>query len=387
MAFYDKWFGKGRLAAQARAAELRGDLVKAAELFGQADNGAEVARVMVMRAEAEPDARARLQLFTQASKLAPDGTETNKSARLKRAELLLALAGDAAVSAVARHEIVEAAKDLEAINEPLKAAEAYARAGDNEGQARALQAAGDVEALEFLLSSEQYKERSSRARDERTKDIDVMIGCGRRREALAALDELLAATPDDAPVRERASGLRARRVLAPLVTVEASGERFTLVTGAEVVIGRTDGAIKVSSNAVSRQHVRIARDGDAIVVRDLESRNGTQLRGINLAGALPVGEGIELKLGKEVPLRIRPSTRLAGAIEIEVAGATYFASLGPTKTPFDGIELAAGADGWLELIGSAFAGDVELVPHATLLVGDSLATTRSGDAILRVVST
>ncbi|MFO0742053.1 MAG: FHA domain-containing protein [Labilithrix sp.] len=386
MAFYEKWFGKGRLAAQARAAELRGDLAKAAELFGQAENNAEVARVMVMRAEAEPDARARLQLLTQASKLAPEGTDTNKSARLKRAELLLALAGDAAVSAVARHEIVEAAKDLEAIGEPLKAAEAYHRAGDKEGEARALQAAGDVEALEFLLSTEQYKERSSRARDERTKDVDVMIGCGRRREALSALDEMLAETPDDAPLRERANGLRARRVLAPLVTIESIGERWTIVTGNEVVIGRTDGAIKVPSNAVSRQHVKITRDGDQIVIRDLESRNGTQLRGINVAGALPVGEGIELKLGKEVPLRITPSRKIAGAVEIEVAGSTYFASLGPTKTPVTGIELAAGADGWLELVGHAFLGEVELTPRATLLLGDSLSTTRGEEALLRVVS-
>ena len=43
MAFYEKWFGKGRLAAQARAAELRGDLVKAAELFGGAGHIEEVA--------------------------------------------------------------------------------------------------------------------------------------------------------------------------------------------------------------------------------------------------------------------------------------------------------------------------------------------------------
>lgn len=387
MAFYERWFGKGRLTAQARAAELRGDLVKAAELFGQAENTAEVARIMVVRGEAEPDARGRLQLFTQAAKLSPEGSETNKSARLKRAELLLALAGDAAVSAVARHEIVEAAKDLEAIGEPLKAAEAYARAGDKEGEARALQAAGDVEALEFLLSTEQYKERNSRARDERTKDVDVMISSGRRREALAALDELLSATPDDAPLRERANGLRARRVLAPLVTIEAAGERFTLVTGAEVVIGRTDGAIKVPSNAVSRQHIRIVREGDQVMVRDLESRNGTQLRGINLAGALPVGEGIDLKLGKEVPLRIVPSKKLPGAIEIDVAGAKYFASLGPTNTPIEGVAFAAGADGWLELVGSAFAGDVELVPRSTLLLGDALAVTRGGEATLRVVST
>jgi FHA domain len=390
MAFYEKWFGKGRLVAQARAAELRGDLTKAGELFGQAGDIAEVARVMLVRGDGESDARARLLLYTQAAKLAPEGTETNKIARLKRAELLLALAGDTAVSAVARHEVTEAARDLEAIGEPLKAAEAFARAGDKEGEARALQAAGDVERLEFLLSTEQYKERMSRSRDERTKDVDLMIGCGKRREALAALDELLAGAPEDAPLRERANGLRARRAVAPIVAIEAGDDRYVLVTGDEIVIGRTEGAIKVPSNAVSRQHLRVARDGDAVVVLDLQSRNGTQLRGINLAGALPVGDGIDLKLGKEVPLRIAPSKRLEGAFEIDVAGEKYFAWLGPTRTPVPGLELAPGADGWIELVprgARAFTGDVELVSRATLLVGDAISTTRGGVPALRVVGT
>lgn len=399
MAFYERWFGKGRLAAQARAAELRGELGEAAELFAQSGNLEEVARIMVLRGDGETDARARLQFFTQAAKTAPEGTETNKGARLKRAELLLALAGDTAVSAVARHEVIEAAKDLEAIGEPLKAAEAFARAGDKEGEARALQAAGDVDRLEFLLSTEQYKERVSRSRDERTKDVDVMIGCGKRREALQALDELLAETPDDAPLRERANGLRARRILAPAVAIEAvastggrggASERYDLVTGDEVVIGRTAGAIKVPSNAVSRQHLRIAREGASIIVADLQSRNGTQLRGINLAGSLPVGDGIELKLGKEVPLRITPSKLLDGAIEIDVAGEKYFACLGPTRTPVSGLELAVGADGWIELLprgARAFTGDVELVPRATLLVGDAISTSRGGAPLLRIIST
>lgn len=393
MAFYEKWFGRGRLAAQARAAELRGDLAKAAELFGEAGSDGDVARIMVLRGDGETDPRARLTFFTQAAQLAPEGTEERRAARLKRAELLLALAGDTAVSAVARHDVAEAARDLESIDEPLKAAQAYARAGDKEGEARALQAAGDVEGLEFLLSSEQYKERSSRARDERTKDVDLMIGCGKRRDALKALDELLAGAPDDASLRERANGLRARRVLGPIVTIEASSgpplERWVLVTGDEVVIGRTDGAIKVPSNAVSRQHLRIARDGTNIVVRDLESRNGTQLRGINLAGPLPIGEGLELKLGKEVPLRLTPSKRLDGAVEIDVSGERYFACLGPTHTPVEGVELATGTDGWIELVTRerVFSGDVELVPHTTLLVGDAVSTSRGGQPLLRVIGT
>lgn len=395
MAFFDKWFGKGRLAAQARAAELRGDLLKAAELFGEAGAVEEVARILLVRGEAETDARARLQLFTQAARMAREGGDTNRSARQKRAELLLALAGDAAVSAVARHEVIEAARDLEAIGEPLKAAEAFARAGDKEGEARALQAAGDVERLEFLLASEQHKERLSRSREAKAKDVDLMIECGRRREALAALEELLAAEPDDLPLRERASSLRARRVVAPIVAVEAGApgaplDRYVLVTGSEVVIGRTEGAIKVPSNAVSREHLRIAREGDAVVVRDLQSRNGTQLRGINLAGPLPIGDGLELKLGKEVSVRVAPSGRLPGAVEIQCAGETYVASLGPTRIPVPGLELAAGADGWIELTAHdahAFTAGLELVSPATLLVGDAIAIERGGEPVLRIVST
>jgi tetratricopeptide (TPR) repeat protein len=388
MAFFDKLFGKGRQVAAARSAELRGDLAKAAELFGEAGLPDDAARVILLRGEGETDARARLQFYAQAARLAPDGTPTQKEARTKRAELLLALAGDAAISAVAKHEVIEAARDLEAVGEPLRAAEAYARAGDKESEARALQAAGDVERLEFLLSMEQNKERVSRARDDRAKDVDMLLASGRRREALAALEELLAATPDDAPLRERANGVRTRKVTAPVVVLEVTGERVVVVLGDEVVIGRTDGAIKVSSNAVSRQHLRIGREGGDVVVRDLESRNGTQLRGINLAGALAVKDGLDLKLGKEVPLRLAPSKRIEGAIEIDVAGEKYVACLGPARLPLPGLELAAGADGWVELISKggshAYLGEVELVGRATLLVGDALATSRGGEPVIRL---
>src|SRR5262245_6878317 len=142
MSFFDRIFGKGRHVAAARSAELRGDLARAAELFGEAGQPDEAARVMLLRADGETEPRTRMQFLAQAVQLAPSGGERQKEARVRRAELLLALAGDASVSAVARHEVIEAARDLEGVGESLKAAEAYARAGDKEGEARALQAAG-----------------------------------------------------------------------------------------------------------------------------------------------------------------------------------------------------------------------------------------------------
>src|SRR5205085_280625 len=49
MAFFDRIFGKGKYAAQARTAELRGDLARAAELFGAAGQPEEAARIMILR--------------------------------------------------------------------------------------------------------------------------------------------------------------------------------------------------------------------------------------------------------------------------------------------------------------------------------------------------
>ena len=90
-----------------------------------------------------------------------------------------------------------------------------------------------------------------------------------------------------------------------------------------------------------------------------------------------------------MPLRIRPSGAIARAVEIDVAGSSYLACLGPCLTPVPGFGLAAGADDWIELVVNgvhAYAGDVELVPRATLLVGDAIASTRGGEPVLRFMA-
>ncbi len=84
-----------------------------------------------------------------------------------------------------------------------------------------------------------------------------------------------------------------------------------------------------------------------------------------------------------------PSKRLPGAIEIDVAGEKYHAYLGAVRTPVKGVELAAGGDGWIEVVPNGvhvYSGGVELVPRATLLVGDALSTARGGEPLLRVIS-
>ena len=388
MSVFDRFFGKGRTAVAAERAALRGDLARAAELWGQAGRPEEAARVMILRGDAETSAPARMQHYLQAIRTAPAEHAVHKEARTKRALLSLAMAsGGGALSAVARQDLLVAAKELEEVGEPTRAAEAYRIAGDRDGEARALTAAGDVDTLETLLATEQDKERRARERHDKAAEIELLVQSGRRREALVAADALAKAYPDERLLTERADGLRARRVSGSVVDVVLEGRPVTLALGEEIVVGRTEGDIRVSSHAVSRRHLRIGRDAGAPVVADLGSRNGTHLRGVRLAGALAVGDGIAIDLGNEVHVKIAPASELPGAVSVEIAGARYVAPLGPARLPIGDWRLETASDGWLELVTAvppAFANDVSLVGRATLLAGDAVSMARGGPPVLTI---
>ncbi|CAN5418981.1 hypothetical protein BH09MYX1_BH09MYX1_32080 [soil metagenome] len=375
----------------ARQAELRGDLVKATELYAQAGSPEEAARVMILRGDSETDDRRRLQLYVQAVGLAPETHAIATEARKKRATLLVAqlsAAGAGPASAAAKRELVFAAKELLEVNEPVAAAEAFRLAGDREGEAKALAASGDVERLELLLTEDQVEGRARRERKDLSSDVELYVASGRRREALVSAEKWLQTHADDGPMRERALHLKSRRALGPIAQLRLNGEKTPAVLGADVVIGRTEGTLRVASAAVSRTHVRIAREGGVIVVRDLGSRNGTQLRGMNVVGALPIGDGIDLTLGKEVRVRVSPTEAMEGAVYIEIGGERYVAPIGPGKLPGHDWELREGEAGWIELHSaeeSAFLGEVSLVPATTLLVGDVISARRGGPEVLRIV--
>ena len=393
MSVFDRLFGKGGDVRNAKRAELRGDLEKAAELYGIAGAPEEAARVMILRGDAETDARVRMKHYTQAVATAPEGSAVRDDARKKRAALLVAQFGGSALSESAKRELRGAAGELLALGDATRAAEAYKLAGDAEGQAKALAQAGDVESLEELLSEQQDKERLARERQNVHGDVEMLASSGRRREALAAAEKWLA-SHDDASLRDRAAMLKARRVIGPLVRLRVRGKDTSIALGDDLVIGRTEGTLHVPSQAVSRQHLRVAREGAAIVVRDLGSRNGTQLRGMNLLGAVPVPEsgGLELTLGKEVRVRIERTAILEDAVAVtffgSLGGDTYVAPLGRARIPGISWELSSGDGGWVEIACGGtppYAADVRLGERVTLLAGDVLASERSGDEVLRVL--
>jgi hypothetical protein len=401
VSFLDRLLGKTRDAAvAARRAELEGDLERAAHLWAEADRADEAARVTLLRGDGELDSAKRLFLYVQAVSLAPEGHAVRDIARRKRALLSLGIAREGATSAAARLDLHEAGKELEALGDAMHAAEAYALAGDFEGEARALVGGGEIERLEDMLTRDQDRVRSQRSREGGQAEVGRLLAHGQRREALARAEELAAATPGDGTALERARSIRARVATGPRVAIELRGTKILLVVGEEVVLGRNDGAILVPSHAVSRKHLAITRGAispvggagpeEAILVRDLGSRNGTELRGMRIAGTIPVApnDGLELKLGGEVPLRLSPSDEIAGALAIEVAGVRYVASLGPARLGVGMWTLEMARDGWVELVTqndpTAYLGATQLETRTPLLVGDVIAARRGEAGVLRV---
>lgn len=380
--------GTARQLDAARQAELRGDLPKAAELFGRANAPEDVARIMMLRADAEPDPRARLSILVQAAAVAPKESALRNDARVRRAKTTIALAKGAVQSAAVRMDVMAAAKELEDLGEAADAADAYRACGDRDAEARALAAAGKIDELEALLDGDQARSRASIATRARNEKIEEAISTGRRREAIALIDAAAKVDPTDRGMRERADSLRSKRAMGRTVRVEIEGKTSLIVLGEEIVVGRSEGQIQISSHAVSRRHLLVRRRDGAIVVRDLETRNGTTLRGMPIANEMPVGDGIELSLGNEVPISISPCPDLADAIAIEAGGTRYVAPLGAAKLGIGDWELACGEADWIELRFTkpfAFLGSVSLVSPVTLLLRDAIAADRDAAPVFEVL--
>ncbi len=68
--------------------------------------------------------------------------------------------------------------------------------------------------------------------------------------------------------------------------------------GTGLTVGRDpacDAVVDVQN--VSRRHAKVYRDGDAVYVRDLQSKNGTWVNGHRVVGSAPLSLGDEINLG------------------------------------------------------------------------------------------
>ncbi|HUQ03593.1 MAG TPA: GGDEF domain-containing protein [Kofleriaceae bacterium] len=70
------------------------------------------------------------------------------------------------------------------------------------------------------------------------------------------------------------------------------------------VIGRSGTAdVNIDDDGVSRAHIRIVREDDAVIAEDLGSRNGTFVNGTRLAERLTLADGDKIQLGRGTILK------------------------------------------------------------------------------------
>jgi hypothetical protein len=366
-----------RLRATHRGARLEavGKLDEAYEVYRTGGDAAQATRVLLAQASAQLDPTRRLAMLQLAATRAPQPSPESDEARRRAACLRLDIVRNSP-SAALPSERTALAFDLEALQLHREAAEAYGLADDLENQTRMLAACGAIDELERTLAEAQRVQSAKQTRKQVCQCIRDLDSIGQRLCALEQCEAWLAQHPLDEEVRSREQAIRDRIVRPGPVPVRVHGVEVLLVVDCPVIVGRSDASIVIPSPALSRQHLEIGRDASGLTVRDLGSRNGTWLAGSRIDGTLPVGNGLELRLGGQIPCSVHPGAH--GDARIQLPGQLLVASLGPLRIePF---EVRRGAHGHLQL----HAGRTGLAPVLNGLTADASIDLSFGDQVRAV---
>ena len=86
----------------------------------------------------------------------------------------------------------------------------------------------------------------------------------------------------------------------------SSYDRRSIDVGDEITIGRTDASdVVLEDSGLSRRNTTIFRDGDALLIADENSTNGTFVNGRKLAGQPEeLHDGDEIKIGSDTRIRV-----------------------------------------------------------------------------------
>lgn len=393
MGIFDRFTRNGRIKT-AQAKELSGHLAEAVALYIEADMPDEAARVLLLRADAERSPEQRIAFCDMAARTAKDET-LRKDARGRKALISFDLVRSR--QPPMRSELARVAKELEDAGLLERAAEAYVLAGDAEAEVRMLTEMGAIEQLEERLKASNAESRRTRALSDARRRVNDLDRVAERRAAFEAARVALA-EEDDAAIRDTVRAIQARLLTEPTARFEIQGQIVHGAFGQEVTIGRGDATIVVAMRAISRVHIALRRDGSDIVVRDLDTRNGTMLAGARINGPIPVRSGLRLELGGEVPCTIEPTSGFAqelapDGVSIHVASTHWIVPLGDLVVGDWRIDrVVHGSDAFIVLrtpmgLSRPILGDLELAGEVELCQGDELRVTRGGPVVLRVAPT
>lgn len=87
----------------------------------------------------------------------------------------------------------------------------------------------------------------------------------------------------------------------------------------EITIGRGhDNVLRVEDPGLSRHHLTLFRSGDALLVSDAGSKNGTFVEGVRIDGAIKLADGMRIQLGRQTVLKFSLQDAIEQAAALQV---------------------------------------------------------------------
>jgi hypothetical protein len=358
---------------RAVAAEAAGDYAEAARAYALAGERVKVAEMHLLRAERAPSPGAKLHELRAAIRWAETDEIEGHKARRRIARAMFQWAkGEAIVGDPEKIVVRDAAQLFVDIGDFAAAGECYEFIGDEFAAAEAYQKGGDVERLENVLAREEHRRKRDTRIHDAFEEYKLALAGGERDRALEAIRHCAEAPlPQGAKelpelMRERASYQRLREELEGKLIADGS---VVLRSGAvghtrerrwvgsfPLVMGRDQSCqLALRDVGISRHHAEIvAADDGSFVLRDRDSKNGTTLGGVRIAGELPLaGEG-DFGLGElcvvhfvasgetltlEVTRGLDRGARVVagrGALDVEAVAELMFIDGRPRLSPLGG---------------------------------------------------
>jgi hypothetical protein len=284
------------------AAEAAGDVELAAERYALAGEFAGAVRMHLARAARSPTRTGELGALRDALRWAGDDPELRRQAAGALGKALWdAVRAEGIATERDRNRVREAADLLVAGDNHALAGEALETIRDHVAAANAYSAGGLVERMEAALA------KDDAAHDARREETDAFAGyqtamrVGRRDAARADLVRAVTAASAAAEYRRLLDELDTTMLTAGKLELRRRGKPPIIACAArKIVLGRDPLCdLALRAGGVSRQHAEIERAAAGFALRDLDSRNGTSLAGMPLAGRVTLAVAGELGLGDE----------------------------------------------------------------------------------------
>ncbi|HEY0478694.1 MAG TPA: FHA domain-containing protein [Kofleriaceae bacterium] len=287
------------------AAEAAGDVELAAERYAVAGEYAGAVRMHLARAARASTRTSELGALRDALRWAGDEPALRRQASAALGKALWdAVRAEGIATERDRARVREAAELLVAGDHHILAGEALETIHDYPAAAHAYSAGGLVEKMEAALARDDAAHQAVREEADAFAGYQTAMRVGRRDEARAELARAVAVASTAAEYRRLLDELDTAMLTAGKVELKRRGKPLIVACAAtRIVLGRDPLCdLALRAGGVSRQHAEIERSDAGFTLRDLDSRNGTSLAGMPLAGRVPLAVAGELGLGDECPI-------------------------------------------------------------------------------------